>query len=214
MSPHLHHTHYGPNVLCPQIGALIKILFLFIGKTPNNKNALVQVIGLLNRPLAFPWYNTGPVYRHAYAPLWQSCVNKNIERHTQFTVVSRPNPEQWLMIHISALMMMMMMMMMMIRWSTHSPDHYRIIGYVNKLGLFGKICNARSFGTTKFIEYCHYAALINFQHRSNIAQERSWNILRTFETTTRTQKICCGICTYCLCVCVCARVDGQVVGWV
>ena len=66
MSPRLHHKHFGPNDLCPRIGVLIKILFLYI---LNNKNALVQVIDVLNRPQNFTWINTGPVYRYTYAPL-------------------------------------------------------------------------------------------------------------------------------------------------
>ena len=74
MLPQLLHTYSGPNVLYPRIGVLIKILLLFIRKSPNNKDALVKVIGVLNRPQAFTWINTGPVYR--YAPLSQSYVNK------------------------------------------------------------------------------------------------------------------------------------------
>ena len=44
--------------------------------------------------------------------------NKNIVRHTAHTIVSWPNPKQWLMIHTSDLMMI-------IRQSTHSHDHHR-----------------------------------------------------------------------------------------
>ena len=33
------------------------------------------------------------------------CYNKNIVRHTAHTIVSWPNPKQWLMIHTSGLMM-------------------------------------------------------------------------------------------------------------
>ena len=67
MSSQLRQTHSGPNVLCPRICVLIKILLLFIRKNPDNENALVQVIdGLTGQ--AFTWINTGPVYRYAYAP--------------------------------------------------------------------------------------------------------------------------------------------------
>ena len=41
------------------------------------------------------------------------CKNKNIVRHTAHTIVSWPNPKQWLMIHTSGLIMI-------IRLSTHS----------------------------------------------------------------------------------------------
>ena len=64
---------YHPNsihILAPifwvRIGVLIKILLLFIQKSPNNKNALVQVIVVLNKPQAFAWINTGPIYRYLY----------------------------------------------------------------------------------------------------------------------------------------------------
>ena len=53
MSHPLHHTHSGPNVLCPRIGILSKVLVLLFQKSPNNKNALVQVTGELNKPQAF-----------------------------------------------------------------------------------------------------------------------------------------------------------------
>ena len=48
----------------------------------------------------------------------QSHYYKNIVRHTAHTIVSWPNPKQWLMINTSGLMMI-------IRESTHSHDHHR-----------------------------------------------------------------------------------------
>ena len=47
-----------------------------------------------------------------------SQIHKNIVRYTAHTIVSWPNPKQWLMIHTSGLMMI-------IRQSTHSHDHHR-----------------------------------------------------------------------------------------
>ena len=37
--------------------------------------------------------------------LWSDISHKNIVRHTAHTIVSWPNPKQWLMIHTSGLMM-------------------------------------------------------------------------------------------------------------
>ena len=129
MSPRRHHTHSGSNVLCPWIGVLIKILLLFIGKSPNNKNVLVQAIGVLNRPQAFTWINTDPLCRYAYALLDNHVLiktNKDIHRTPMYHDLTLNNGS-WVILP------------MMITWSTHSHDHHMIIGYVNKLILWEKI---------------------------------------------------------------------------
>ena len=65
-------------------------------------------------------YNTIIMTNDAAVSFWRN-TDKNIVRHTAHTIVSWPNPKQWLMIHTSGLMMM-------IRSSTHSHDHHRRIG--------------------------------------------------------------------------------------
>ena len=42
---------------------------------------------------------------------WVSSPNKNIERHTAQTIVSWPNPKQWIIVHTSDLMMIYCLML-------------------------------------------------------------------------------------------------------
>ena len=46
------------------------------------------------------------------------CLNKDRERHTAHTIVSWPNPKQWIKVHTSDLMMI-------IRPSVHSHSHHK-----------------------------------------------------------------------------------------
>ena len=82
-----------------------------IGWASNNRhlsyNAKIsfQTIGCLFAwPLVYrdAWCKMFVVLGYSWL-LWQSC--KNIERHTADTIVSWPNPRQWVIFHTSDLMM-------------------------------------------------------------------------------------------------------------
>ena len=59
------------------------------------------------------------------------CCHKNIERHTTHTIVSWPNPKQWVIVHTSALMMLIRQSMYILsiitkemgKLKTHSPTY-------------------------------------------------------------------------------------------
>ena len=68
-------------------------------------------------------------------------VHKNIERHTAHTIVSWPNPTQWVVVHTSDLMMIIGQSMYIIsiitkemgELKTHSPTHCIMDNWENML---------------------------------------------------------------------------------
>ena len=62
---------------------------------------------------------------------FQDTVSKNIERHTAHTIVSWPNPKQWVIVHTSDLMMIIRQSMSILsiitkemgKLKTHSPTY-------------------------------------------------------------------------------------------
>ena len=64
------------------------------------------------------WWINNPllVIRNATTLMWRHC--KNTERHTAHTIVSWPNPKQWVIVHTSDLMMI-------IRQSIYSLNHHK-----------------------------------------------------------------------------------------
>ena len=60
----------------------------------------------------------GACATHNFTYLVRGPSNKNIERHTAHTIVSWPNPKQWVIVHTSDLMMI-------IRQSIYSLNHYK-----------------------------------------------------------------------------------------
>ena len=65
---------------------------------------------------------------------------KIIERHTAHTIVSWPNPKQWVMVHTSDLMMISIYILSVIlrplgKLKTNSPTYYIIDDWENMLNL-------------------------------------------------------------------------------
>ena len=68
---------------------------------------------------------------------------KNIERHTTHTIVSWPNPKQWIIVHTSNLMMMIIQSMHILsiitkemgKLKTHSPTYCIMDNWENMLNL-------------------------------------------------------------------------------
>ena len=75
--------------------------------------------------------------------LGQTTLNTNIERHTAHTIVSWPNPKQWVIVHISDLMMMIRQSIYILsiitrgmgKLKTHSPTYCMIDNWENMLNL-------------------------------------------------------------------------------
>ena len=69
--------------------------------------------------------------------------HKNIERHTAHTIVSWPNPKQWVIVHTSKLMMIMRQSMYILsiikkemgKLKTHSPKYCIMDNWENMLNL-------------------------------------------------------------------------------
>ena len=70
-------------------------------------------------------------------------ADKNIERHTAHTIVSWPNPKQWLIVHTSDLMMIIIQIMYILpiitkemgKLKTHSPTYCIMDNWENMLNL-------------------------------------------------------------------------------
>ena len=62
------------------------------------------------------WIYTETVYHGHYS--LRLVIGKNIERHTAYTIVSWPNPKQWIIVHTSDLMMIT-------RQSVYSLYHHK-----------------------------------------------------------------------------------------
>ena len=75
--------------------------------------------------------------------LRDKCFHKNIERHTAHTIVSWPNPKQWVIVHTSDLMMIIRQSIYilsiitkeMCKLKTHSPTYCIMDNWENTLTL-------------------------------------------------------------------------------